>query len=363
MKTYKNLFEKITSFENLLLASKRAQRGKRFKESTANFNLNLENKLVNLQDELKSMTYRHGKYKCFWVYDPKRRLISAAPYKDRVVHHALCNVIEPLFDKTFIDDSYACRKGKGSHAAVDRYAQYARKYKYVLKCDLQKYFQSIEHETLLNIISRKIACQETMWLIREIIGSHTDQSFPFYFPGDDLFSPIQRKKGIPIGNLTSQFFANVYLNGFDHFVKEELRVPYIRYVDDFVAFSDSKNDLQEVRLQMTDYLHSLRLKLHERKCRVYQVKEGVCFLGYRVFPTHRLLKKDNVLRMRRKLKKLSLLYRNRQVSLTEINQSVQSWIGHASHADTYKLRSRLFESVVFQRDAVLGSPRWLMEQQ
>jgi len=349
MKSQRNLFDKITTFDNLLRAAQKAQKGKRFKEACAVFNLNLEKELIQLQRELKEKTYRHGNYNDFFVYDPKQRLISAAPYRDRVVHHALCNLIEPIFDRSFIEDSYACRKGRGTHAAVNRYSHYARKYQYVLKCDIQRYFQSVDQKTLLDIIARKIRCAETLWLIREIICSRNDATSLFYFEGDDLFTPVQRKKGIPIGNLTSQFFANVYLDGFDHFVKEALRLPYIRYVDDFVAFSNNKERLQQAKQAMTDFLASLRLKVHPKKCRIYQVREGVRFLGYRIFSTHRLLVKDNVLRMRRRLKKMSALYREGQISLKRLHQSVQSWIGHASHADTYRLRSRILGSVGFQR--------------
>ena len=144
----KNLFNDITSFDNIVLAAHKAQKGKRFKTSTLMFNLNLEKELLSIQEELEHQTYKHGGYNDFFIYDPKRRLISAANYRDRVVHHALCNIIEPLFDKTFIYDSYACRTGKGTHAAVDRYTRFARKNKYVFKCDIQKYFSSIDHEIL-----------------------------------------------------------------------------------------------------------------------------------------------------------------------------------------------------------------------
>jgi retron-type reverse transcriptase len=364
VKTYKNLFDRITSFDNLLLASENAQIGKRFKESTANFNLNLEKELLKLQVELKQMTYKHGGYRDFFIYDPKKRLISAAPYRDRVVHHALCNIIEQLFDKTFIYDSYACRKGKGTHKAVDRYTEFSRKNKYVLKCDLQKYFQSIDHEILFEIISEKIKCEKTLWLIKEIIGSRNDKSYIFYFQQDNLFTPCHRKKGIPIGNLTSQFFANVYLNGFDHFVKKELGVKYyIRYVDDFVLLDNFKERLHEAKKKIEEYLDKLRLKLHWRKSRVYRVKDGINFLGYRIFPTHRLLKKENALKMRRRLKELNRQYGDGSITFEKIHQSIQSWIGHASHADTYHLRSRLLGSMVFQRGETRGASRRLMEQQ
>lgn len=353
MKTYKNLFDKITSFENLLLASEKAQKGKRLKKSTAVFNFSLEKELIKLQIELLDMTYRHGGYRDFFINDPKRRLISAAPYRDRVVHHALCNIIEPIFDKTFIYDTYACRKEKGTHSAVDRYTKFSRWNKYVLKCDIQKYFQSIDHEILLFIVSKKIKCEKTMWLIKEVISSRSDESYKFYFNNDDLFAPFERKRGIPIGNLTSQFFANVYLNEFDHFLKEKLGCKcYIRYVDDFVVLDDSTMRLHDVKRHMEEYLETLRLKLHERKSRIYRVRDGISFLGYRIFPTHRLLNKGNALRMRRKLKKLSSQYRDRCITFEKVNQCVQSWIGHAGHADTYRLRERIFNDIVFQRGKV-----------
>ncbi len=350
MKTYNNLFDKIISFENLLLASHKAQKGKRFKNSTALFNLNLEKELLLLQKDLQGLTYSHGGYRSFYIYDPKRRLISAAPYRDRVVHHALCNIIEPLFEGSFIYDTYACRKDKGTHAAVDRYSVFAHKNRYVLKCDIQKYFQSIDQQILLEIIMGKIRCKKTLWLLKEIISSRQDDRYTFYFPDDDLFSPQQRERGIPIGNLTSQFFANVYLNGFDHFIKEELRCRYyIRYVDDFVILDDSKERLIDVKQYMEEYLGTLRLKLHTRKSRVYRVCDGISFLGYRVFPSHRLLNKGNTLRMRRRLKKLSCQYKEDRITLNRVTQSVRSWIGHAVHADTYRLRERLLEKVVFQK--------------
>ena len=350
MKTYRNLFDKIVSFDNLLSAAKKAQKGKRFKKTTALFNLNLEKELFKIQKELKDGVYRHGDYLDFYIHDSKRRLISAAPYRDRVVHHALCNIIEPIFDKTFIFDSYACRSGKGVHAAVNRYTEFSRKNRYVLKCDIQKYFQSVDHEILLAIVSNKIRCQRTLSLIKEIVCSRIGKGNVEYFRNDDLFTPYSRTRAIPIGNLTSQFFANVYLNDFDHFIKEQLRCRfYIRYVDDFVVFDNSKKRLNAIKEHLKEYLDTLRLKLHRKKCRVYRVEEGISFLGYRIFPTHRLLKKDNALKMRRRLRQLSRQYREGHISLENIRERIQSWIGHAGHADTYRLRRRMLGSVVFKK--------------
>jgi retron-type reverse transcriptase len=346
VKRYGNLFSKITAFDNLLLAAKKAQKGKRFKAAVARFNLNLEKELVSLQDDLKAGAYRHGSYHDFFVFDPKMRLISAAPYRDRVVHHALCNIIEPIFDKSFIDDSYACRRGRGTHKAVDRYTAFARRNRFVLKCDIRKYFQSIDHQILLSFIARKIKCPDTLRLIETIVGTRADKTHITYFSGDDIFTPYNREKGIPIGNLTSQFFANIYLDGFDHAVKERLKCRhYIRYVDDFVAFHNDKTFLHDLKSAMERHLENLRLRLHPKKSRIYRVTEGVRFLGYRVFPDHRLLDKANVLRMRRKLKQMAQQYADGEISLEKMNGSIQSWIGHAGHADTWMLRKRLLGGV------------------
>jgi retron-type reverse transcriptase len=350
VKTYNHIFDRIAAFDNLLMAARKAQQSKRFKPATALFNFNLEKELLRLQRELIEKRYAHGGYHDFTIYDPKMRLISAAPYRDRVVHHALCNVIEPLFDRSFIFDTYACRKGKGTHAAVDRYTVFARKNRYVLKCDIQKYFPSIDQDILLGIIRRKIKCKDTLWLIEQIVRSRADSGVICYFPGDDLFTPYQRARGLAIGNLTSQFFANLYLDRFDHFVKETLRCRYyIRYVDDFVLFDDSKGRLNQLKAQMIDYLDTLRLRLHPRKCRVYRVDEGIGFLGYRIYPHYRLLKKQNVLHFRRKLKKLQHGYQNGCIGADAVKQSIQSWIAHTGHADTYRLRRRILAGAVFHK--------------
>jgi retron-type reverse transcriptase len=223
MKRYGNLYLQITDFGNLVLAARQAQKGKRFRENVLQFNYNLESELAKIKYELESKTYQPGRYKTFEICEPKRRLISAAPYRDRVVHHALCNIIVPIFEKTFISDSYANRLGFGTHRALYRFTNFARSNSYILQCDIKKYFPSINHEILKFLLRRKLKCQDTLWLLDTIIDSSNPQeSVIDYFPGDDLLSPLQPNKGLPIGNLTSQFFANVYLNSLDHFVKEEL---------------------------------------------------------------------------------------------------------------------------------------------
>jgi retron-type reverse transcriptase len=349
MKTRKNLYPRICSFDNLLLAARKAARGKRSKPSTANFLFRLEPELHRIRRDLLAQTYKPGGYTRFTVRDTKPRVISAAPFRDRVVHHALCNVIEPIFDGSFIYDSYACRKGKGTHAAVDRYQAFSRKNRYVLKADIVRYFPSMDHEILLDQIRRRIACPKALWLIGEVLDSMKAEG-GFYFPGDDLFSPFERPHGIPIGNLTSQFFANIHLNGFDHWVKETLGQRfYIRYVDDFVIFGNAKAALWGVLEACRERLLSLRLRLHPRKSRVYRTDEGIEFLGYRVFPTHRLLRKSNATHARRRLRKLQSAYRAGWISLECVGASIQSWVAHASHADTYHLRKKVLGQDVFAR--------------
>lgn len=224
MRRYGNLWAAITDFSNLLAAAQQAQKGKRYRKSVLAFNHNREFELLRLRDELLSQTYQPGAYRTFEIVEPKRRMISAAPYRDRVVHHALCNLIVPLLDPTFIHDSYANRVGKGSHRALRRFIQFARSSRYVLQCDIQKYFPSIDHLLLKELIRHKIKCKDTLWLIETMIDASNDQ-FPVihHFPNDDLLSPLSRRRGLPIGNLTSQFFANIYLSKFDHFAKETLK--------------------------------------------------------------------------------------------------------------------------------------------
>jgi retron-type reverse transcriptase len=235
MKRYGYLWSQIIKFDNLLAAARQAQKGKRFRENVLRFNYNLETELIQLHQELVTKTYRPGQYKTFQVKEPKPRLISAAPYRDRVVHHALCNVIMPIFERSLIHDTYANREGYGSHRALKRFTEFTRSSRYILQCDVRKYFPSIDHEILKNILRCKIKCPSTLWLIETIIdGSNEQETVIQYFPGDDLLTPAQRRRGLPIGNLTSQFFANVYLSSFDHFVKEQLKAKkYLRYVDDF----------------------------------------------------------------------------------------------------------------------------------
>ena len=350
MKRHGQLFDRLVSFENLLAAAQAARRGKRFKANVARFDFDLEGELFALQHELCSQAYRPGPYHTFTIREPKARLISAAPYRDRVVHHALCRIIEPIFDQIFIKDSYACRVGKGTHLAVDEFSRHARRFRYVLKCDIAKYFPSIDHEILVALLERKVKDPQVLWLMRLIAGASNEQEFVCrHFEGDDLFSPLARRRGIPIGNLTSQFFANVYLNGFDHFVKEHLRCDaYLRYCDDFVVFGDDKPSLWAIKETMGDYLATLRLTLHPRKCQVMPTCDGVDFLGFRVFPTHRRLRATTTKRAIRRLRAKASACVQGALSVDGWRQSWASWLGYAQHADTYGLRRAVRGTLVLQ---------------
>jgi len=353
MKRHGNLWANVVSFEALLHAAEEARRGKRYRPAVAAFHFNLERELWKLHEELTSKTYRPGAYRSFFIYEPKVRQISAAPYRDRVVHHALTAVLEPIFERTFIADSYACRKGKGTHAAVRRCQEFARRFRYVLKADIQKFFPSMDHEILKARVARKIKDRDVLWLANRIIdGSNPQEEVVNYFPGDDLFTPTERRRGIPIGNQTSQFFSNVYLDQLDHFVKDRLGIAgYVRYVDDFLVFSDDKKHLAGVREQIRVLLVSLRLRLHPKKNVISPVKDGIRFLGYRVFPTHRLLPKENVRRFVRRVRAMQHEYATGAISIADIYQRLMSWVGHAKQADTFRLRERLFDTIRFQRAA------------
>lgn len=351
MKRFGNLWHQIISWENLLLAARYAQKGKRFRDDVLNFNYNLESNLFKLTNSLANKSYRPGAYKSFRIYDPKPRLISAAPYRDRVVHHALCNIIVPLIDRSFIDDTYANRLGYGSHRALKRFTKFARSSRYVLQCDIRKYFPSIDHEILKEIIRRKIKCKNTLWLIDLIIdASNPQEEIIQYFPGDDLSKPLLRRIGLPIGNLTSQFFANLYLNDFDHFIKEKLRSKkYLRYVDDFALFSDDLEFLAQARLEIENYLIGLRLKIHPIKSQLFETVQGANFVGFRVLPDRIRVRNDNLRRARKRMKHLQYEYGHGEISLQKLIDRIQSWEAHLKHADTYRLRQNIFSRYVFRR--------------
>ena len=278
----------------------------------------------------------------FYIHDPKRRKISAAPFRDRVVHHALCNVIEPWFERRFIFDSYANRKG--THLAVDRLQQFARNYRYVLRLDIVKHFPSIDHEILLGILFRTILDEDVRWLIKTILASGEgilEDDYPMaWFPGDDLLA-LARPRGLPIGNLTSQFWSNCYLNPFDHFVKRELRCPaYLRYVDDMALFGNSKEQLWQWKGALIKRLQTLRLIVHPN-AQVVPVEHGIPWLGFIVYPWYRRIKARNVRNFERRLQERWQAFCAGAISFAEFDSSVQGWINHVRYADTWGLRTHI----------------------
>jgi len=346
-----NLWPDLISFPNLLLAARRAAAGKRTRPDVAAFLLDLEPRLVRLQRELQDGSYTPGPYHCFPIRDPKPRLISAAPFRDRVVHHALTQVLEPVFEKRFSKDSFACRKGLGTHRALARAKEGARRCRYVLKCDVRKYFLSIDHAILKDLLARAVKCRPTLDLAARIIdASNLQEEALSYFPGDDLFTPLERRRGLPLGNQTSQFFANVYLDPLDQAVTRQLRPPvYARYVDDFVLFGDSQERLAESRLQIEEELSRLRLTPHPGKSRVYRTADGFTFLGWRIFPERTRLVRGNVVRFRRRMRSLAAEYARGAAGWDQIHPRIRAWIAHAAHGDTWRLRQQIFGQFAFRK--------------
>lgn len=340
MHRHHHLFERICTLENLIAAAHEALRGKRMRRPGAGFLADFEKEVCALHEELWAGTYLHGGYHYFTIHEPKERLVAAAPFRDRVVHHAIVRVIEPIFERRFIEDSYACRTGKGTHAAMRRAAAFARRWPYALKCDVRKYFPSIDHEVLVRLLGRVIADERLMLLIRHILDSHADGQRQVWTPGGDLFDVCTLKRGLPIGNLTSQFFANVYLNPLDHFVKHELRVKgYVRYMDDFLLFGDDRPQLRRHGRAVAEKLRELQLELHPEKYRLLPTGLGVDFAGYVAFADGRVrVRSASVRRFDRRYNKLLWQLRRRHVKAARVTESVVAWVAHAAHAQSVGLR-------------------------
>lgn len=354
------MLDTITEWDNLWRAFQLAARGKRRKRSAAAFEHQVADRLLALQCELKSKTYRPGAYRHFFIHEPKRRKISAAPFRDRVVHHALCNVIEPVFDAQFIPDSYANRVGKGTHRALDRLQAFARRYRYVLRADVVRHFPSLDHGILRAKIARTIRDPDVLRLIDTILASGdgvlADEYEMVYFAGDDLFAAC-RARGLPIGNLTSQFWSNVYLNDFDWFVLRELRcTAYLRYVDDFALFGDSKRKLWDWKRAIIDRLARDRLTIHEQQAQVLPTRCGIPWLGFVVYPTHRLLKRRNTINFTRRFTRNIARYRAREIGFEELTASVQGWVNHVRYADTWGLREHVFATHPVRRHGPSPDP-------
>lgn len=332
------LYKKLVQFDGLLEAAYQCKKGKTKSASTLRFFDNLEENIISLQNDLIWGSYTPSGYRHFFVFEPKRRLISAPSFRDRVLHRAVHNLIEPLFDSRFEYDSYACRKGKGAHAGADRAQLFIRQVErrygkaYALKADISRYFSSIDHLILKGLLQEKIGCGCMLKLLFLIIDTS-----PTDTPG----------VGIPLGNLTSQLFANIYLHELDRYAKHALQAKrYIRYMDDFVLIHHDKAVLHAWRLQIEDFLRDeLRLRTNQ-KTQVFPIGvdkgRSLDFLGYRVYASHRLLRKSSVKRIKTKLKKYRRKYASGDMTLSDINPKIQSWLGHASHANSYNLKKKLF---------------------
>ncbi len=347
-KCYFHLYTKIYHPLNLYAAYQQARRGKRYRLAVAAFEYDREENLLNLERELETGVYAPGGYYNFYIQSPKRRLISAAPFRDRVVHHALMNVIEPLFERQFIFDSYANRRGKGVHRALDRCTAYLRRFRYVMHCDVRQFFPSIDHQILETILARTLGDPAVMALVKKIIASGAGVQMKeyemVYFPGDDLLA-YYRPRGLPIGNLTSQHWANVYLNELDQYVKRSLKCrAYLRYVDDLLLFADDKAQLHAWKAALILYLETLRLTLHEDRAQPRPVETGVPFLGFQVYPDHRRLKPRNGWAFQRRLKALAAGCRAGEIEPQQLDASLQGWLNHASTGDTWGLRKAILKS-------------------
>lgn len=329
------MIENIASFKNLLSAFNSAIKGKRERDSILRFSINLEDELLSIRSDLLSGKYTPKPYTSFAVFEPKMRTINAPNFRDRVVHHAILNIIGGDIDKQFIFDSYACRKGKGTHAGVDRAQEFIRKAGrsgrvYALKADILKYFKSVDQSILKGIVSKSVQCHRTMLILNKIIDS--------------------RAVGIPLGNLTSQLFANMYLNELDRYVKHHHREKfYIRYMDDFVIISNDKHRLQYLRRDIEEFLNGkLNIKTNS-KTQVFPIGasggRALDFLGCRIYATHRLLRKNSVNRIKRRVKRISADLPTGNISHDKARAMLSSWIGHASHANTYNLTKSLFATI------------------
>lgn len=332
MKRVGHLFESVVSFENILTAAKKAFRGKKSKASVASFFFHLEKEVIRLQEELVAGTYRPRPYRIFEIREPKARQICSSDFRDRVVHHAICNSIDPILERRLILDTYACRVGKGAHLAIKRAQFFANNQAYFLKCDISKYFQNIDHEILKSLLRRILKDEKLLNLI-DIIIDHV-------VPGNSS------GKGIPIGNLTSQHFANFYLGELDHFLKEEVRLAgYVRYMDDFICFADDKRELLTVLENIRIFLaKKLKLILKEKVTKVAPVHDGIPFLGFRVFPNLIRIQRPNLIRLRRKIKKREREFEKGLITETVLSDSVRSMIAHIQHSNSHHVRRKEFES-------------------
>ncbi len=339
--THGDLFYHIVSFSNLYSAWREFKRGKTNKKEIVQFEFRLEDNLIQLARQLQSGTYVPDPYVPFYVQDPKRRHIHKATVRDRIVHQAIYRVISPIFERQFIDDSFACRKGKGTHRGVDRLERFlidgsknTTQAVWALKCDIRKFFDTVDHSKLKKCISRRISDEKTLALIDVILGSFEKGSYPpLLIQQNESWSNVQEgKKGLPLGNVTSQLFGNIYLHELDRYMKHTLKCKrYIRYCDDFVVVSQNKSFLESLVSHIADFLLTeLKVVLHPNKIHVRKYRQGVDFLGYILLPYYRVLRKSTKKRIKKKFKAGQL---NQQQKI--------SYLGILSHANCYSMRQKL----------------------
>lgn len=348
MKTYRNLYKGLCSFENLERAYWQAGKHKSNNPKVLEFEKHWRLNLCILLRELRTKTYKPLPLKKFVLRDPKTRLICVSDFRDRIVHHALVNILQPIFEPKFIHDSYASRKGKGTLAALERFDQFKRKVTmngktradeknrddvigYVLKADIRQYFQSVDHDILLSIIARHVKDEDVLWLTKTILDNYESE---------------KRKKGMPLGNWTSQFFANIYLNELDQYIKHKLKAKYyIRYVDDFVILHQSRELLQQHCRKIKEFVNQLHLELHPDKCKIIQLSHGVGFLGFKVFYHHKLVRRRNLRKVRNRLKEAIIDYQKGSLDASDVIDVLHGWKAYAMHGNTYRLRERLHAEI------------------
>ena len=328
MKTYNKLYRKICSYDNLYSAYRKARKGKTKKLYVKEFENNLDKNLIDLQFELMTFIYSPRPLDNFILKDPKTRKISRSDFRDRVIHHAIINIIRAIFEKRFIYDSCANQKRKGNLFSIKRFETFRRKITknfssraFCLKADIKHYFQEVHHDILLKIIKNKIKDKKVIWLIRKILKKNASG---------------EKTKGMPLGNLTSQFFANVYLNELDYFVKHKLKIKYyVRYVDDFIILHENEEQLREWKMKIELFLkENLKLELHPQKSRIISLSKGIDFVGFRNFYYFKLLRKRNIREMMKKISN----YNEYLILDEKMMEIFQGWNSYAKWANTYRLR-------------------------
>lgn len=328
------------SLRALWEAAGRASRGKRSRASVARFRLDLERELVALHTELVEGRWTPSRPTLLRVHDPKPRVISVQPFRDRVVHQCLFAVLDPRIDRRLIRDSYACRPGMGTHAALTRARAWARTYRWYAHLDVARYFPSIDHAVVRAQLARDVPEMWLRALCERVLAAGECARQRWHFPGDDLFAPYARDVGLPLGNLTSQLWANRYLDPVDHLVKDRLRVRgYLRYMDDMLVFHDDRAALEDIARRIEDACHGLRLRLHPWQA--HPTRAGVSFVGYRVMPDHVRMRRTGVARAERRLLAMVFDAERGVIEPSALWASLRATFAHWSHADTWRLKERL----------------------